>query len=299
MKKESSEELEAYKIRIDALEIINEAYLAKIEALELLNRNLQFLRDVKNQGQTATRPAVPASSGKAMPALESGQKRGRGRPRKYPVGTNYYALRLSQTGEQGEKKGRGRPRKYPLAGSAGSTDTATGTAEPGVKKGRGRPRKYPVGTTYADQKKNEGNETGEKRKRGRPRKYPVGTAPATKPSPSIFAGKRRRGRKPKGATGITRFQIPLEIALREMLHDETYNKATYRALSGILLCLFQNKTATVSTLHEYIGGSKVTVVRHTAALKKMKLITYEGSRKKGYYELTPQGQHLYDRLLNA
>ncbi len=122
---------------------------------------------------------------------------------------------------------------------------------------------------------------------------------AVKPSPSIFAGKRRRGRKPKGATGITRLQIPIEIALREMLHDESYNKATYRALSGILLCLFQNKTATVSTLHEYIGGSKVTVVRHTATLKDMKLITYTGSRKKGHYELTPQGQHLYDRLLNA
>jgi len=84
-----------------------------------------------------------------------------------------------------------------------------------------------------------------------------------------------------------------------MLHDESYNKATYRALSGILLCLFENKTATVSNLHEYIGGSRVTVVRHTAALKKMKLLTYEGSRKKGHYALTPQGNHLYDRLLNA
>ncbi len=122
MKKDSNETLEAYKIRIDALEIINEAYLAKIEALEMLNRNLQFLRDARSQGQTVTRPAVHKSAG------DPGQKRGRGRSRKYPVGTNYYAMRLSQSGEPGEKKGRGRPRKNPLAATAGSTDTATGTA---------------------------------------------------------------------------------------------------------------------------------------------------------------------------
>ena len=295
MKKESNEALESYKIRIDALEIINEAYLAKIEALELLNRNLQFLRDVKNQAQTGARPA--AALGLALPVSEAGQKKGRGRPRKYPVGTNYYAIKRAESAGQGEKRGRGRPRKYPI----GAKPLANGTdINTGEKKGRGRPRKYPVGANYAAIKRAEAGETGEKRGRGRPRKYPIGTAPATsKPSPSIFAGKKRRGRKKKSLTGITRLQVPLEIALREILHDESYNKATYRALSGILLCLFENKTATVSTLHEYIGGSRVTVVRHTAALKKMKLLTYEGSRKKGNYALTPQGNHLYERLLNA
>ena len=294
MKKESNEALESYKIRIDALEIINEAYLAKIEALELLNRNLQFLRDVKNQAQTGARSTMPAATGQLS---VSGQKKGRGRPRKYPIGTNYYAIKRSQLADQGERRGRGRPRKYPIGTKplANATDLVTGE-----KRGRGRPRKYPVGTNYAAVKKVEAGETGEKRGRGRPRKYPIGSAPSvSKPSPSFFAGKKRRGPKKKSVTGITRLQVPLEIALREMLHDESYNKATYRALSGILLCLFENKTATVSTLHEYIGGSRVTVVRHTAALKKMKLLTYEGSRKKGNYALTPQGNHLYERLLNA
>jgi len=295
MKKESSEALESYKIRIDALEIINEAYLAKIEALELLNRNLQFLRDVKNQAQTGTRSALPVSAGQALPI--TGEKKGRGRPRKYPVGTNYYAIKRAESADQGEKRGRGRPRKYPIVAKPGLKGVE---AVSGEKKGRGRPRKYPAGTNYAAIKRAEAGETGEKRGRGRPRKYPIGSAPSVqKPSPSIFAGKKRRGPKKKSLTGITRLQVPLEIALREMLHDESYNKATYRALSGILLCLFENKTATVSTLHEYIGGSRVTVVRHTAALKKMKLITYEGSRKKGNYALTPQGNHLYERLLNA
>lgn len=49
------------------------------------------------------------------------EKRGRGRPRKYPVKV-----------ETGEKKGRGRPRKYPVS------------EEVKVKRSRGRPRKYDV-----------------------------------------------------------------------------------------------------------------------------------------------------------
>ncbi len=293
MKKESSEALEAYKIRIDALEIINEAYLAKIEALELLNRNLQFLRDAKMQPQSVRQVTV-SSTGSPSTALASGEKRGRGRPRKYPVGSTYAdKVRSGEIGT-GEKRGRGRPRKYPIGSAAASATLA----EPGEKKGRGRPRIYPIGSTPSTRNAVL-NENGEKRGRGRPRKFPVGEGGMVSTIPRKLPGLNRRGRKPKKISGITRLQVPLEIALRELLHDESYNKATYRALSGILLCLFENKTATVATLHEYIGGSKVTVVRHTAALKKMKLITYEGSRKKGNYALTAQGNHLYERLLNA
>src|SRR2546423_1517283 len=105
MKKETDEAVQAYKIRIDALEIVNEAYLAKIEALELLNRNLQFLRDAKKQAQYYVPRAGAAPSG--IP----GVKRGRGRPRKYPIGT----VRSSVTSApplEGGKRGRGRPRKY-------------------------------------------------------------------------------------------------------------------------------------------------------------------------------------------
>src|SRR6185503_7905571 len=119
MKKESSEALEAYKIRIDALEIINEAYLAKIEALELLNRNLQFLRDVKMQAQKGSVLNAPVTSGHSTSALVSGEKRGRGRPRKYPVGTTYADQVRAGIAGSGEKRGRGRPRKYPV-GTANS-----------------------------------------------------------------------------------------------------------------------------------------------------------------------------------
>jgi hypothetical protein len=52
---------------------------------------------------------------------EEETKRGRGRPRKYPVKE-----------ENGEKKGRGRPRKYLVK------------QEAEVKRGRGRPRKYSI-----------------------------------------------------------------------------------------------------------------------------------------------------------
>ena len=108
---------------------------------------------------------------------------------------------------------------------------------------------------------------------------------------------KKRGRKPKpSATLITQMQQPLEATLRDMLSGERFNRATYRALTGILLCLFENKTATVSMLHEYIGGARVTVVRHTALLKRVGLIRYEGSRKKGHYALTDNGRELYLRV---
>ena len=259
MKKESNEALEAYKIRIDALEIINEAHLAKIEALELLNRNLQFLRDVRNQIQHAARPLSPAPS-----VLAPGEKRGRGRPRKYPIGTNAASIKSAAQNYTGKKRGR-KPKGYYDA--FGQSETKSAPVQP----------------------------TGEKRGRGRPRKSesaPVNT--------TVIAAREenKRGRKPKNSS-ITRLQVPLDAALREMLKDEGFNKATFRALTGILLCLFENNTATVTTLHEFIGGSRVTVVRHTALLKKMKLLVYEGSRKKGNYALTPQGHHLYEKLLNA
>ncbi len=294
MKKESNEALESYKIRIDALEIINEAYLAKIEALELLNRNLQFLREVKMQSQNGKGNEAPVNSGQLSSSLATGEKKGRGRPRKYPVGTTYADMVRSGKIASAEKRGRGRPRKYPVGSMNGSP---VALSETGEKRGRGRPRIYPIGSTPSTRVASL-DESGNKRGRGRPRKIVVAGSSVSTIARKI-PGLNRRGRKPKTSTGITRLQVPLEIALREMLHDESYNKATYRALSGILLCLFENKTATVATLHEYIGGSKVTVVRHTAALKKMKLITYEGSRKKGNYALTAQGNHLYDRLLNA
>jgi hypothetical protein len=270
MKQENHEALEAYKIRIDALEIINEAYLAKIEALELLNNNLQFLREARNQVQGR----VPVS----------------------------YAGKQNVSGPvaPGEKRGRGRPRKFPVQQAVPSTHAGTATngtaleAYTGVKRGRGRPRKFPV---QAAGVKTHGavTATGEKRGRGRPRKI-ESSAPASAP---VFAAEpKKRGPKPKNSN-ITRLQVPLEAWLKDTLKDDGFNKATFRALTGILLCLFENGTATVSNLNEYIGGSRVTVVRHTAFLKKLKLLTYEGSRKKGHYALTAQGKALYERLANA
>ena len=113
------------------------------------------------------------------------------------------------------------------------------------------------------------------------------------------AGKKR-GRKPKPTSDeITKLQTPLDKSLREMLKGERYNKATFRALTGIMLCLFENKNATVTMLHEYIGGARVTVVRHTASLKRMGLIRYEGSRKRGHYAMTDKGRSLFNDLRSS
>jgi hypothetical protein len=110
-----------------------------------------------------------------------------------------------------------------------------------------------------------------------------------------YTGKKR-GRKPKGSDSLSRMQAPMELTVRNMLSGERFNRATYRALTGILLCLYENGKANVSTLYEYIGGSRVTIVRHTALMKKLDLLRYEGSRKKGHYVLTDKGRALVSQV---
>ena len=108
---------------------------------------------------------------------------------------------------------------------------------------------------------------------------------------------KKRGRKPKlRPDDIQNMQDPLYNEIERMLTGQGFNRATYRALTGILLCLYENKTATVSSLHEYIGGSRVTIVRHTSLLKKLGYVKYEGSRKKGNYVLTEQGKAFLSSL---
>lgn len=69
---------------------------------------------------TTTMPETPAT----------GEKRGRGRPRKYPVGS-------TPVRPEGPKRGRGRPRKDPST----TPKTTPKSTTPG--KGRGRPKKTP------------------------------------------------------------------------------------------------------------------------------------------------------------
>jgi DNA-binding transcriptional ArsR family regulator len=334
--KDQSDEMKAYKIRNDALEIVNEAYRVKIEALEMLNENLRFLKEARAIVQSsAHQTKAPASvSGQLVAATG---KRGRGRPRKIagasaPATERPAASPKPTTG----KRGRGRPRKVAGTSASVSGQPTAAAQVTGEKRGRGRPRKTGAAAVKpAAPKGHNGKKrgrkpkgyydnlpaqapapvtaSGEKRGRGRPKKAETTgtngsgaggkmpshqTVNATGSNPVTHTSEAKRERKSKSSS-ITRLQVPLEASLREILNEDGYNKATFRGLTGILLCMFENGTATVSNLHEYIGGSRVTVVRHTALLKKMKMLTYEGSRKKGYYALTAQGRHLQQRLMNA
>lgn len=71
--------------------------------------------------QSVVSESVEKSQGLAFENIESSEKRGRGRPRKYPA-----------KAESEEKRGRGRPRKYPVS------------EEVKIKRSRGRPRKYDI-----------------------------------------------------------------------------------------------------------------------------------------------------------
>lgn len=107
---------------------------------------------------------------------------------------------------------------------------------------------------------------------------------------------KKATRKKVASSELKKMQAPLDKKLHAILVNESFNKATYRAIVGILLCLYENDAATVSLLNEYIGGSRVTIVRHTGLLKKMNLLEYVGSRKKGHYELTEEGKELLNSV---
>jgi hypothetical protein len=108
---------------------------------------------------------------------------------------------------------------------------------------------------------------------------------------------KKRGRKPKPSNGEAKLmEAPLNSRLQDILKGENFNRATYRSLTGVLLCLFVNGTATVNDIYQWIGGSRVTIVRHTGQLKKMGLLVYVGSRKKGHYELTDNGKALLNEV---
>ncbi|KAJ6084148.1 High mobility group HMG-I/HMG-Y [Penicillium sp. IBT 16267x] len=92
---------------------------------------------------------------------QTGEKRKRGRPRKYPEGT------FPKPSTDGPKRGRGRPRKILTEEeSAAAAAQKEASAADGPKRGRGRPRKEPGTETpkaaTTTPKKNDG--------RGRPRK---------------------------------------------------------------------------------------------------------------------------------
>ncbi|KAJ5748796.1 uncharacterized protein N7511_010492 [Penicillium nucicola] len=111
--------------------------------------------------------ATPASAPAAPPVdvtPQTGEKRGRGRPRKYPEGET-----PKPPASDGPKRGRGRPRKIAVQ-SEPETEPATPLVP---KRGRGRPRKDTVSVTVAtpEIKKKDG--------RGRPRKEPAAETPAT------------------------------------------------------------------------------------------------------------------------
>jgi hypothetical protein len=112
------------------------------------------------------------------------------------------------------------------------------------------------------------------------------------PAKPAYTG-AKRGRKPKSASQ----RVDLEGTLREMLREENFNQPTFRALKAVMEYLLDNGEATVTDLHEYIGGARVSIIRYTALLKKLKLIQYEGSRRLGHYVVTDKGREKFSELI--
>ncbi|KAL5050766.1 hypothetical protein BDW71DRAFT_106089 [Aspergillus fruticulosus] len=97
--------------------------------------------------------ATTTTSTAATPA--AGEKRGRGRPRKYPVGS-------TPVRPEGPKRGRGRPRKEPTGTGTPKAKATPKSNTPGsISRGRGRPKKYPtLGDSMPAADVNTDNDTG-------------------------------------------------------------------------------------------------------------------------------------------
>ncbi|KAJ5294177.1 hypothetical protein PENANT_c028G06149 [Penicillium antarcticum] len=129
----------------------------------------------------ATPASAPAAQVEVTP--QTGEKRGRGRPRKYPEGET-----PKPPASDGPKRGRGRPRKV-----AAESEPETEAVTPSIpKRGRGRPRKDTVSETVPT------HETKKKDGRGRPRKEPAAETPATT-TPEVKKNGRGRPRKDPAA----------------------------------------------------------------------------------------------------
>ncbi|KAJ5130321.1 High mobility group HMG-I/HMG-Y [Penicillium bovifimosum] len=125
---------------------------------------------VKNTVDATPASAAFAASAPVSDVIpQSSEKRGRGRPRKYPIDSTPKPV------PDGPKRGRGRPRKI-------VSEQEPEVATPSVpKRGRGRPRKEPDSTTPVTPK------IKKKDGRGRPRKNPLpnGEAETAESKPAV------------------------------------------------------------------------------------------------------------------
>lgn len=234
----------------DALKGIENEVATARQLLEIFDRATTHLQ----------RNAFPRSLqiSQGVPYTGEQEKRGRGRPRKHPLGPIDPVTgelikrgrgRPRKDGIQGvpetglasdavtEKRGRGRPRKDGLpVGTVVETEprgrgrprksAVEGVPETGLR-GRGRPRKdgLPVGSVTLDA-------SAEKRGRGRPRKSAVEGVPET----GLAAGEKRGRGRPRKQIQVVEEVVP-ENSLSRLSMNEALDllEVTYRETEEQLL----------------------------------------------------------------
>jgi len=81
--------------------------------------------------------------------------------------------------------------------------------------------------------------------------------------------------------------------------QEASNSPNMRKQVLMLVHLYNNKQLRAGDLFQLTGVGGVTGARYVSSLKKFRLITYTGARKKGHYELAPKGKELIESVISV
>ncbi len=80
--------------------------------------------------------------------------------------------------------------------------------------------------------------------------------------------------------------------------QEASNSPNLRKQVLMLVHLYNNKQLRANELFQLTGVGGVTGARYVSSLKKFRLITYTGARKKGHYEIAPKGKELIESVVS-
>lgn len=98
---------------------------------------------------------------------------------------------------------------------------------------------------------------------------------------------KRRGRK-KGSTNAAKSEVKRRQSKQVTKELKVIDAERQKQLDAVLSHLSEHKQATLTAIHQGVGGRKSTVLNSIAQLKKEKQIVFKSTPKPGFYSLAKE-----------